>query len=109
MSVLDLATIPLGPPMLPKVGRVFVKLQSVPTVYVTEAIVGDGTRLLLRAIPNETTAAVLAGANWADYVIDVPVTVFPRMRFGEDVSSAYQIDRTSLIRRVDLREGSLSR
>lgn len=108
VTVLDLASIPLGPPMLPKVGTVFVKLQSVPTVYVTEEVVGDGTRLLLRAIPDETTAAALAGSHWADYVIDMPVTVFPRMRFGEDVSSTYQVDQASLIRRIDLRARSLS-
>lgn len=101
-STAEVAAIPLGAPMLPKAGTVFVKLESIPTVYLTEAVEGNAAALRLRPIASEADAVVLAGPAWADYVIDLPVTVFSRMVLGEPATSV-SLDRSLLRRRVELK------
>lgn len=90
-----LTALPLGAPVLPKEGVVLVKVQSNPTVYVLQPNAGDHTRPYARPIVNETQAVVLAGEQWADYVIDLPVTVFPRLLIGE---TATEIRERSLLK-----------
>lgn len=76
-----LANYTIGTPMMPKAGSVLVKVQSVNKVYALEA---DDT---LRWITSESVASSLYGSNWADFVIDVPVTAWGHFNFGEDVDS----------------------
>lgn len=74
-----LPTISLGSQMLPKAGVVLVKIQSDARVFAVE---GDNT---IRWISSEEVAIAIYGANWADYVIDVSATTFPRFTEGDDV------------------------
>lgn len=83
----DISALPVGAPMLPNEGTVFVKVQSDPTVYLLEPNSVDHTRPVARPIPDEDTAARLAGPGWADYVIDLPVTAFPRLSIGVPASA----------------------
>ena len=76
-----LANYAIGAPMLPKAGTVLVKVVSVNNVYALEA---DNT---LRWITSESIAISLYGSNWADFVIDVPVTAWGHFNFGDDVDS----------------------
>ncbi len=76
-----LPTLSLGGPMLPNDGVVLVKIQTVPKVYAIEA---DGT---LRWITSEAVAISNYGSSWANYVIDIPDTLFPRFDFGTDIES----------------------
>jgi len=76
-----LANYTIGTPMMPKAGSVLVKVVSVNKVYALEA---DDT---LRWITSESVASSLYGSNWADFVIDVPVTAWGHFNFGEDVDS----------------------
>lgn len=76
-----LPTITLGSPMLPKSGVVLVKIQSDARVF---AIEGDGT---IRWITSESVAIANFGTNWADYVIDVSATLFPRFTQGDDLDT----------------------
>ncbi len=76
-----LPTMELGGPMLPKAGIVLVKIQSDARVF---AIEGDGT---IRWITSEAVAIANYGSNWADYVIDVAPTMFPRFTQGDDLDS----------------------
>jgi len=85
-----LTTLTLGVPMLPKPGVVFVKIQSVPNVYIVE-IGNTPLTPTLRLIPDETMATVLAGNDWADYVIDVSVTLFTRFEMGEIITNASDV------------------
>ncbi len=75
----------IGTPMLPKAGTVLVKVQSVNSVYVLEA--GN----TLRWITSEDLAEELFGDDWADYVIDVPVTAWAHFNHGDDVESASEV------------------
>ena len=81
-----LANYAIGTPMLPKAGTVLVKVVSVNNVYALEA---DNT---LRWISSESLASSLYGSNWADYVIDVPVTAWGHFTIGEDVESVNDIE-----------------
>lgn len=81
-----LPTMSLGGPMLPNPGIVLVKIQSDAKVY---AIGEDGE---LRWVSSETVAIALFGSNWADYVIDIPATLFPRFDMGDDIDSAVDYD-----------------
>lgn len=81
-----LANYTIGAPMLPKAGTVLVKVQSVNKVYALEA---DNT---LRWITSESLASSLYGSDWADYVIDVPVTAWGHFTIGEDIDSTSDIE-----------------
>ncbi|MEK7632199.1 MAG: hypothetical protein AAB473_00215 [Patescibacteria group bacterium] len=75
----------IGTPMVPKAGTVLVKIQSVNNVYVLGE---DGE---LRWITSESIAQGLYGSNWADYVIDVPVTAWGHFTIGDDITSENDI------------------
>lgn len=96
-----LMTLPLGAPMLPKSGVVLVKIQSSNRVY---AVVDSGDMFspTLRAINDEDTAASVYGSDWADYVIDIPVTLFPRFQFGDFIYGSDDISvDTSVMKKRD--------
>lgn len=85
-----LPTIALGNPMLPKAGVVLVKIQSDARVF---AIEGDGT---IRWIATEDVAVAIYGADWADYVVDVSATLFPRFTQGDDIDGVESIDTDAM-------------
>lgn len=85
-----LPTIALGNPMLPKAGVVLVKIQSDARVF---AIEGDGT---IRWITTEDVAIAIYGADWADYVIDVAATLFPRFTEGDDLDGVENTDTDAM-------------
>jgi hypothetical protein len=91
VSDATLPTLDLGAPVLPQAGVVLVKVESVPKVYAVE----DGG--VLRWIQTEDTASDLYGADWADYVIDMPATMFPRFEFGDPVEVSTDIAANILI------------
>ena len=88
----ELASYALGGPMLPKVGVVLVKIDSLNEVY---AITGENT---LRWIASEAVAVELYGANWSDYIIDLPITMWTKFTVGEEVRGAGDlvVDRATL-------------
>ena len=83
----QLPLLPLGAPVTPNPGTVFVKVVSDPTVYVILPPGADG-KPILRAIGSEAIATTLAGANWNAYVIDLPVTSFHLFDIGPVIQSA---------------------
>ncbi len=82
----ELGNYTIGTPMLPKAGTVLVKIQSVNNVYALEA---DNT---LRWITSEDLAVEMYGSDWADYVIDVPVTAWGHFTVGSDIDEASDVD-----------------
>ncbi len=48
---------------------------------------------------SEAIAVGSFGADWADYVIDVPPTLISHFVKGSDISSVISIDQTELKRR----------
>ncbi len=104
LTVTD-ATLPiysLGAPMLPKPGVVLMKIVSDPKVYAVETDPSDSNKAIIRWVPDEATATAVYGSDWADYVIDVDVTLFARFTKGSDISSGYNADLSIMKKRVDL-------
>lgn len=98
------ATLPfltLGAPMLPKPGTVLVKWESTNPVY---AIFSGEEKGMLRQFPNETVAVTLAGTTWADYVIDLPATLWSLYTKGDDltINDTSTFDRSVLRKRAEL-------
>ncbi len=103
VSIVTDATLPtmtLGAPMLPKAGVVLVKIQSDAKVYYVEEN-ADGEQEL-RWVTSEQIASDMFGSAWADYVIDVNVTLFPRYESGEDIDSAFTVDRADMKTRAEV-------
>lgn len=98
VSDATLAVFDLEAPMLPNAGVVLVKIQSDPKVYMINE---DG---LFRWIANEDVAINLYGKDWSDYVIDMPVTMWGHVAFGEDVYSSEDltVDTERLKKRTQL-------
>jgi hypothetical protein len=82
----DLTDYTIGTPMLPQAGVVLVKVQSLNSVFALEA---DNT---LRWITSEEAAEAIYGSDWADYVIDVPVTAWGHFTIGDDIDNASDTD-----------------
>lgn len=103
------ATLPflrLGRPMLPKAGSVMVKLNSLPDVFATEIELDTESgekRDVKRIIESEELASELIGRNWADYVIDIPVTAYRHYVRGLAMSVNDSINRSLLRLRSSLR------
>lgn len=81
----ELESYPLGANVTVRPGTKLVKITTNPKVYAVTA----GGNLL--AIPDETTAATLYGANWAKRVIDVSDAFFTNYKIssGTAVATAY--------------------
>ncbi len=75
-----LPTLTLGVPMLPKATVALIKIQSDDAVYALD----DGG---LRHVTSEEVALINFGQAWADYVIDVPPTLFWRFTLGNDLNA----------------------
>ena len=102
-SVIDvedsyLSNFTIGAPMVPMAGTVLVKIQSVNKVY---ALGAEGE---LHWITSESLASSLYGSNWADYVIDVPVTAWSHFTVGDDITSTsdWSVDTDLLQTRTEL-------
>ncbi len=102
VSDATLTVLPLGAPVLPKVGVVLVKLQSDPKVYALAMHVTDSTKAVRRHVSSEELAGELYGASWADYVIDVDATMYDRFEEGAAMTSEDVVDRAIMKKRVDL-------
>ncbi len=76
-----LASLPLSTLVLPKPNVVLVKIQSDARTYVVD------NSQQLRWLTTEALATSLYGANWANYVIDLPPTIFPHFTRGLDLTS----------------------
>lgn len=84
-----LPTLPIGSPVIPRPGRVLVKITSSPQVYAVEPGDATSTSGVLRWIPSEAVAVTVFGADWSDYVIDIPATIISRYTYGTEISSSY--------------------
>lgn len=102
VSASELGEMEMGAPMAPRAGTVLVKIESAAKVYALEA--DNAGVISLRWISSEEVARELFGSAWADYVIDLPVTLFPRLGIGDDILSAddYQADRSIMHTRAHL-------
>jgi hypothetical protein len=90
VSDATLGVLSLGTPMLPRSQSVLVKLQSDPRVYAIEES-GSG-ETALRWVPSEEVAHSLYGDGWAEYVLDLPVFLFPRFVQGDEMSVMEVVD-----------------
>ncbi len=97
-----LPLLPLGAPMLPKPGTVLVKIESDPRTFAVTDAGADG-KPILRYIPSEQEAIRLYGTAWADYVIDLPPTLWNRFAFGADVGTWEILQVLGLIQRILLK------
>jgi hypothetical protein len=99
-----LPTLSLGESILPRPGHIWVKIQSVDKVYLIEENPLDAFMPTLRWITSEELAEELLGADWADYIMDIDVSLFGRFDFGEDVLNASDVtvDVNMMKKRVEL-------
>ncbi len=97
-----LTSLTLGGPMLPNAGVVLVKVQSIAKVYAV--VINDDGETELRWITSEAVATSLYGSAWADYVIDIPDTLWPRFEVGDDVDAAsdLEVDTDSMKTRMEV-------
>lgn len=103
IKIVTSATLPqmiVGAPMLPNPGTVLVKMQSDSHVYWLEA----GAETSLRWLTTESLSREMIGGSWADYVIDIPPTLYSRFPRGADITEPFAIDRSRLRARWDLHE-----
>jgi hypothetical protein len=101
VSMQVVAAFPLEGVMLPKADVVLVKIQSSSAVYALTDDNGDLTPEL-RMIPSEEVAAALYGADWADYVIDIPPTFFASFDMGDEYTESTNVDSSGMRKRSDL-------
>jgi hypothetical protein len=99
VSDATLPTLTLGGPMLPKAGVVLVKIQSDNRVY---ALADDDGETALRWVADENIAIDTYGQDWADYVIDIDVTLFTKFTTGTDVWMAEDVDTSMMKTRSHL-------
>jgi hypothetical protein len=95
---------PLGSPVPPLPGTVLVKITTDPRVYLVTDNPEDPFSSTLRALDTELVAQNLIGEDWADYIIDIDDTLFPRFTFGEVIehSAAVELNITDLRKRDEL-------
>ncbi|MBT3230648.1 hypothetical protein HN358_02600 [Candidatus Uhrbacteria bacterium] len=82
----DLADIAMGGNIVYRPGTSWIKIQSNPKVY---AVATDGT---IHWIETEDVAVDYAGADWAEYVQDVPDVFFPDYDSGTSLTAATAYD-----------------
>ncbi len=84
----DLASIPLGKNVTYRPGIRLVKFISVPTVYVVM------TGGILRAIPDEKTARIIAGDAWGKTVHDINDAFYLDYQIGAPLASTNDLDES---------------
>ncbi len=82
VSESDLASVPLGLPILERPGSRWVKIQSDPKTYFVDP---DG--YTLRWIMDEEAAKALGGEDWNKNIVDVEPTYFTKYQMGTPISS----------------------
>lgn len=82
VSGADLASVPLGQPVMERPGSRWVKIQSDPKTYFVDP---DG--YTLRWIQDEEAAKTLGGEDWNKNIVDVEPTYFTKYQFGDPISS----------------------
>jgi hypothetical protein len=97
-----LSTLTMGKPMLPKSGVVLVKIVSDPRVYALETSLDGLHEVSLRWVPSETVANTLYGSTWADYVIDIPSTIYTHFGHGSDMTGSDIVNRNIMQTRAFL-------
>ncbi len=95
-----LPTLTMGQPVLPKSGVVLAKIISNNRVYAINTA-GDGS-IELRWITTEAVALANYGSRWADYVIDVPVTLYPKFELGSDIKTDEDLGSSSMRTRMEV-------
>ncbi len=93
----------IGIPVLPRPGRVLVKIVSDSNVYALESDPTNVDGTILRLVPDEATAIAVYGSDWADYVIDVDPTLFHHFVDGTAIDATYVVDLSKMRKREDLR------
>lgn len=88
----ELESYPLGKNVTVRPGTKLVKITTNPKVY---AVTPGG---VLLAIPSETVAATLWGANWAKRVIDVPDAFFTNYTIGSGTVAATAYPAGSIVK-----------
>ncbi len=92
ISQSELESYPLGANVTMRPGVKLVKITTNPKVY---AVTSGGTLL---AIPDETTASTLYGANWNKRIVDVPDAFFTNYKIGTATVSATAYPQGSLVK-----------
>lgn len=82
VSETDLASVPLGNPVLERPGSRWVKIQSDPKTYFVDP---DG--YTLRWIQDEDAAKQLGGEDWNKNIVDVEPTYFTKYQMGEAINT----------------------
>lgn len=82
LNASEMASIPMGKPILARPGTHWVKIQSDPKTYFVSP---DG--YTLRWIKDEATALLLGGSDWNKNIIDVEPTYFTKYNMGADIDS----------------------
>jgi hypothetical protein len=93
LSAAGLAAYPLGPNITIRPGTKLVKVTTAPTVYVVT------TGGVLRALPDEDTAAALFGPQWSRRVIDLPDVFFSNYVVGAPIDGKDDVPDGSLLKR----------
>jgi hypothetical protein len=88
----------MGAPLLPKPSVVLVKIQSDNSVYAVVENPDDMFSPLLRKIESESVANRIYGASWADFVVDIPPTAWPRYSQGEIIDDEFDISPGSVMK-----------
>lgn len=98
----ELAKLPIGRPMLPKMYHVLVKLPTDPRVYYVVSHSSNPELAALRWITSENVAEENFGYDWQKYVIDIPIPLFPHFERGADIVTYEGIDTSLLINKIYL-------
>lgn len=104
---IDLQSLELDVPVLPKAETVLVKISSNPKVFWSVPNPNDAIRPLLRWITTEEIAIEMFGDDWADFVLDIDPTMWQHFDFGDDIIEAEEVaaftERRALMKkRIDL-------
>ena len=83
-----MADVEIGSPMLPKPGVTLIQIQTLPHVYASFEDPEDDDKLLIRKIDSPALAEEIYGADWEDYIVELPMTLWSRLTVGEDIVTA---------------------
>jgi hypothetical protein len=97
-----LLTMDLGDLVVPKPGTVLVKVPDRPETYALFRNPNDSLKPIARMVESEDIARLNFGFAWADYVIDIPPTMFDLLVLGTPILGREEIDTSTLKRREDL-------
>lgn len=105
VSDATLARIPVSGQMMPRIGSVLVKIPGDPRVYWAVENQENDERPIIRWIVSEEIAEENFGAEWREYIIDIPPTQFVRYIFGDPIIALENLDTSNMLKRTQLVEG----